>query len=237
MCPGVIFGFDRRDGVEVLGRRRVTIRRLHPGRVPRHRIGAAALQRQLPLPQFGFRLLCLLFRFLLYPMHVPHRGRAPVAPRASVEVLEGVEVLAGDAAALGQQGCEVVRPGAEGRGLFQQHGMAGEGFPECPAERHGIALRSGPLAEIVIRRQNLPVAVGEGSDRLGVTPTESGAPDIPRDAGQGVVVRGRPYLARLALCFAGGSAFGLPDILPAVCTNSYGAALTLFVGRKLPFWH
>ena len=22
-----------------------------------------------------------------------------------------------------------------------------------------------------------------------------------------------------------------------VCTNSYGAALTLFVGRKLPFWH
>ena len=65
----------------------------------------------------------------------------------SVEFLEGVEVLAGDAAALGQQGCEVVRPGAEGLGLFQQHRMAVEGFPECPAERHGIALRSGPLAE------------------------------------------------------------------------------------------
>ena len=158
MCPGVIFGFDRRDGVEVLGRRRVTIRRLHPGRVPRHRIGAsgrfgaAALQRRLPLPQFGFRLLCLLFRFLLYPMHVPHRGRAPVPASPGMEIPEGVEVLAGNAAALGQQRCEFVRPGAEGRGLFQQHRMAGEGFPECPAERHGIALRSGPLAEIVVRR-------------------------------------------------------------------------------------
>ena len=47
-------------------------------------------------------------------MHVPHRGRAPVASCASVEVLEGVEVLAGDTAALGEQGREVVRPGAEG---------------------------------------------------------------------------------------------------------------------------
>ena len=108
MCPGIIFGFDRRDGVEVLGRRRVTIRRLHPTRVPRHRFGApgrfgaAALQRQLPLPQFGFRLLCLLFRLPLDAMHVPHRGRAAVAPRPGMEVLEGVEVLAPDAAALGQ---------------------------------------------------------------------------------------------------------------------------------------
>ena len=31
---------------------------------------------------------------------------------------EGVEVLAPDAAALGQQGGEVIRPGAKGRGLF-----------------------------------------------------------------------------------------------------------------------
>ena len=117
VCPGVIFGFDRRDGVEVLGRRGVTIGRLHPGRVPRHRIGApgrfgaAALQRQLPLPQFGFRLLCFLFRLTLDPMHVPHRGRPPVAPRAGMEFLEGVEVLAADAAALGKQGGEFVRPG------------------------------------------------------------------------------------------------------------------------------
>ena len=108
MCPGIIFGFDRRDGVDVPGRRGVTIGRLHPTRVPRHRIGApgrfgaAALQRQLPLPQFGFRLLCFPFRLPLDPMHVPHRGRAAVAPRPGMEVLEGVEVLAPDAAALGQ---------------------------------------------------------------------------------------------------------------------------------------
>ena len=78
------------------------------------------------MPQFGFRLLCFLFRLPLDPMHVPHRGRAPVAPRPGMEVLEGVEVLAPDAAALGQQGREFVRPGTEGRGLFQQHRMAGE---------------------------------------------------------------------------------------------------------------
>ena len=60
----------------------------------------------------------LLFRFLLDPMHEPHRGRAPVAARAGMEFFEGVEVLAPDAAALGQQGGEVIRPGAKGRGLF-----------------------------------------------------------------------------------------------------------------------
>ena len=51
-------------------------------------------------------------------MHEPHRGRAAVAARAGMEFFEGVEVLAPDAAALGQQGGEVIRPGAKGRGLF-----------------------------------------------------------------------------------------------------------------------
>ena len=195
MCPGVIFGFDRRDGVDVPGRCCVTIGRLHPGRVPRHRIGThgrfggAALQRQLPLPQFGFRLLCLLFRFLLYPMHVPHRGRAPVPASPGMEFLEGVEVLAGNAAALGQQGCEVVRPGAKGRCLFLQHGMAGERLAVGSAERHGVAFNAGPLAEIAICRENLSSAIDESAHRLGVTPAEGSAPDIPRDASQRVVVR------------------------------------------------
>ena len=155
-------------------------------------------------------------------MHVPHRGGAPVTARPGMEFLEGIEVLAGDAAALGQQARKIVRPGAEGLGLFQQHGMAVEGFAECPAERHGIALRSGPLAEIVIRRQNLLTAVGEGSDRLGVTPAEGGAPDIPRDAGQRVVVCRRMDITRLALVVTGGSASVLPDILPTVFPYAIG---------------
>ena len=138
------------------GRRRVTIGRLHPARVPRHRFGApgrfgrSALE--LPLPQFGCRLLCLLFRFLLDSVHVPHRGRAPVAPRPGMEVLEGVEVLAPDAAALGKQGGEFVRPGAEGRGLFQQHRMAGERLAVGAAKRHRVAFGAGSFTQIVVRR-------------------------------------------------------------------------------------
>ena len=89
------------------------------------------------------RLNPLLFRLPLDPMHVPHRGRAPVAPRPCMEFLEGVEVLAPDAAALGQQRGEVVRPGAEGRGLFQQPSVPGEGFSKCPRERHRVTLGAG----------------------------------------------------------------------------------------------
>ena len=70
MCPGVIFGFepagrcrragpvlrhDPEDCIRVVSRVAVSGA---PGR-----FGMTALQRQLPLPQFGFRLLCLLFRF------------------------------------------------------------------------------------------------------------------------------------------------------------------------------
>ena len=46
-----------------------------------------------------------------------------------MEVLKGIEVLAGDVFALSQQGCEYVRSGAEGLGLFQQYRMAGERLP------------------------------------------------------------------------------------------------------------
>ena len=158
-------------------------------------------------------LLCCL---LLDPMHVAHRGRAPVAVRPCMEFLEGIEILAADTAALGQQGREIARPGTEGRGLFQQHGMAGEGLLESPAERHGIALYAGPFAEIVVRRQNLPAAVHERAHRLGVAPAEGGAPDIPRDTSQCVVVCRRTDITHLALAFARGSASVLPDILPTL---------------------
>ena len=204
------------------GRRRVTIGRLYPGRVPRHRIGTpgrfgtTVLQRQLPLPQFGFRLLFPVFRFPLYPMHVPHRGRSPVPARPGMEVLEGIEVLAPDAPALCEQGREFVRPGAEGLGLFQQHGMAGERLEVGSAERYGIAFGAGAFTQIVISCQNLPAAVGEGSDCPGMSPAEGGAPDIPRDAGQRVVVCRRTDIPHLAPGFAWGSAFVFSDILPTL---------------------
>ena len=146
-----------------------------------------------------------------------------------MEVLEGVEVRAGEAAALGEQGREFARPGTEGFGLFQQHGMAGECLAVGSAERHRIAFNAGPFAEMVVRRQNLPAAVGEGGDRLGVTPAEGGAPDIPRDAGKRVVVRRRTDIPRLALGFARGSASVLPDILPTLFPH----AIRHIVERRL----
>ena len=110
-------GIDRRDVVGEQGRCRVMIGRPYPGGVRRRlictpgRFDTTALQRQLSLPQSGCRLLYLLFRFLLHPMHVPHRGRAPVPTSAGMEVLELVEIFAGDAGAFGQQGGEFVGGG------------------------------------------------------------------------------------------------------------------------------
>ena len=84
------------------------------------------LQRQFALPQLRPRLLFrTLFSLPLDPMHVAHRGRAPVASRAGMEILEGIEIPAPDTAAFCQQGGEVVRPGAEGRGLFKQCRVTG----------------------------------------------------------------------------------------------------------------
>ena len=160
------------------------------------------------------RINPLLCGLLLDPMHVAHRGRAPVPAHPCMEFLEGIEILAADAAALGQQGREFARPGTEALGLFQQHGMAGERLAVGSAERYGIAFNAGPFAEIVVRRQNLPAAVYERAHRLGVAPAEGGAPDIPRDAGQRVVVCRRMDTTRLALGFARGWASVLPDILP-----------------------
>ena len=143
----------------------------------------------------------LLFRFLLHPMYVAHRGRAPVASRPCKEILEGVEILAPDTTAFFQQGGEVVRPGAEGFGLFQQHRMTGERLLESRSKRHGIALRASALAQIIVCRQNFLTASGEGGDSLGMTPAEGGAPDIPRDTGQGVVVRRCQGFQRSSLSF------------------------------------
>ena len=220
--PGVIFSFGRRDGIDEPGLRRFNVGRLHPGRVPHHRIGTpgrfgtATLQRQLLLAKFGFRLLCLLFHLTPDAMHMPHRGRSPVLARPSMEVLEGIKVLAGDAAALGQQGRKVVWSGTEGLSLFQQRRMAGERLLESPAECHRVAFSAGLFTEIVVCRQNLLAAIGEGGNRLGMTPAEGGAPDIPRDANQRVVVRGCTDIPRHTLGFARGPNPVLRDILPPV---------------------
>ena len=155
-------------------------------------------------------------------MHMPHRGRAPVAACAGMEVLEGIEVLAGNAAALGQQGGEIVRPGAEGLGLFQQHRMAGQRLAVGAAERHVIAFNAGPFAEIVVRRQNLLAAVGKGGNRLGVTPTEGGAPDIPCNTGQRVVVRCCTDITRLTPGFIGESTSVFSDTLPVILPYTIG---------------
>ena len=68
---------------------------------------------------------------------------------------------------LGEQRREISRPGAEGRGLFQQHRMPGERLLESPAERHGITFGAGTFAQIAVCRQNLPAAVYERSPPSG----------------------------------------------------------------------
>ena len=135
-------------------------------------------------------------------MHVAHRGRAPVAPRSGMEFFEGVKILATYAAAFGEQGGKIAGPSAEGRGLFQQHGVPVERLPVSLAERHGIALGASTFAKIVVSLQNLLAAVGEGGYRLGVAPAEGGAPDIPCDAVQRGVVRRRPGFRRFSLSFS-----------------------------------
>ena len=59
-----------------------------------------------------------------------------------MKFLKGIKVPAGDAAALSQQGCEIVRSGAEGLGLLQQHRMASERLAVGRPKRHGITLRA-----------------------------------------------------------------------------------------------
>ena len=80
--------------------------------------------------------------------------------------------------------------------------MTGERLLVSSAERHGIALRAGTLAKIVVCRQNFLAASSEGGDCLGMTPAEGGAPDIPRDAGQRVVVGCRTSFQRFSPGFS-----------------------------------
>ena len=109
-----------------------------------------------------------------------------------------------------------------GRGLFEQCRVTGERLLVSRPKRHGIALRAGALAQIVVCRQNFRAASGEGGDCLGMAPAEGGTPDIPRDAGQRVVVGCGTDITGPALGFAGGSASVLPDILTAVLPYTIG---------------
>ena len=160
---------------------------------------------------------------------MPHRGRAPVATCAGVEVLEGVELLGANAAAFGEQGGEFRRAGAEGLDLFQQHAMAGEGLAESAAKSHGVTFFPGALAQIVVGGQNLAPAGGEGGDRLAMAPAESGAADIARDTRQRVVVRRRPRPGRR---FAPGAGRALP-VLPNIRLPVQPYAIRHIVERRL----
>ena len=120
-----------------------------------------------------------------------------------MEILESIEVLAPDAAALGPTGRRS-RPGRARKisACFSSTACRVRVSLESPAERDGVALGASPFAEIVVRRQNLPAAVDERSYRLSVAPAEGGPPDIPRDAGQGVVVRHRMGFQRFSPGFS-----------------------------------
>ena len=179
------------------------------GRLRRRRYVLPPLRLEPP----SCRLFGRLSSFPPDPMDLPHRGRPPVAARPGMELFEGVEIPAPDAAAFGKQGSVFVRPGAEGSGLLEQRGVAGEGFPELPAERHAIAFDPGAFAQGVPGRQDLPAAVGEGGNGPGMTPAEGGAPDIPRNAGERVVVRRPVDLVRTVRPFSGGPAAIPPDTL------------------------
>ena len=154
-----------------------------------------------------------------------------------MEVLKGVEILAGDAAVLGKQGGEFVRPGAEGLRLFQQYGMMGEGLLESPSEGYGVARGASPFAEIVVSRQNLPTAIYERSHRLSMTPAEGGARRTSRAMRASVLsFAAAPHLVGLVRGFAGGSTSVLPDTLPAVLPYAIGHVVErrLFRLRRRP---
>ena len=60
--------------------------------------------------------------------------------RAVVQRLEGLEVVASDAGALGKQGREGLRPGAEGVGLPQQRRVTVQGDVPISVEIRGAGV-------------------------------------------------------------------------------------------------
>ena len=136
------------------------------------------------LAAIRFRLLCLLFRFPSssdeHAASWPPAGGVAPGHAGSSKASRSLRVMpprseSRDAKSSGRA--------AECLGLFQQHRMAGERLAVGRPKRHGIAFNAGPFTEIVVRRQNLPTAVGEGGDRLGVKPAEGGAPGHPARCG------------------------------------------------------
>ena len=92
--------------------------------------------------------------------------------------------------------------------------MAVERLAVSRPKGHCIALQAGSFPEFVVCRQNFLAAIGEGGNRLGVTPAEGSAADIPRDANQRVVVCRRTDITRHALGFARGPNFCPPRHSP-----------------------
>ena len=218
--PDRVRGFRRRRRGDTLNRCLATIGGRRCSNVRRRRpdfhrsLAASALQGQLTLPHLRTEILPL--RLLLCPVHVAHRRRAAVAARPVVQRLEGVEFSAPDAGALGQQRSKGLRAGAEGFRLPEQRRMAVEGLAIGIAQGHRIAIGAGPRAQLVPGRQHFPPAGGEGVHRRAVAPGEGGAPYVPRDPCQRVVVRSREGLVRYIMLHAAGGAATVPYIFAAV---------------------
>ena len=172
---GVVLVDRRRDGSEPVGR--------YEGR----RVGG--------LPAHGPHVLLCLRRgrlpFGLPPcaMRLPHGRGAAMALGAVVEMLEFFDSAAPDAGALGQQRSEGLGARPEGLRLLEQRRVAVQGLAIGIAQRHRIAIRARPLAQLVPRRHHLLPAGGEGVDGCTVAPGESRPLHITRDARQRVVVR------------------------------------------------
>ena len=109
-----------------------------------------------------------------------------------MKLLERVEVVAEDAGAPGEQRCEGLGPVAEGLGLLQQGVVTVEGLAIGVAQRHRVAIGTGPLAQLVPGSQHFLAASGEGVHRRTVAPGEGRALHLTGDPHERVVVRGRP---------------------------------------------
>ena len=127
-------------------------------------------------------------------MHVPHEGRAPVAVCVVVQRLELLKFLAPDAAALGEQRGQGLRPGTEGCRLFQQHRVPVEDLAEGGAQHHRLALLVGPRAQLVPGGQHLGALGCERVDHRAVTPPIDRMANLVGDAHDRVVVCRGPGL-------------------------------------------
>ena len=131
-----------------------------------------------------------------------------------------LQVALTDAGALGQQALEDLRARLEGYRLLHQRAVALEGLAEGRAQRHRIALVTGPLTQLVPRLQDLGALGREGVHRRAMAPSVHHVTDFPGDADDRVVVRRRVSLDRLSTPFAGSRP--MPLLFPGIAPFAIG---------------